>query len=113
MCFNQSAIMDSVFSLSNLEMASSDQRETRCVRWVSYSQCEAKSGLPFMKAIVRPSRSGAVHRQLRPVVDCMEPGRPRCLMQRGLPLGDGGHQEEFEVPPTCPWFIECCDIDSE
>ena len=94
------------FALSNLDMASSDQRLKRCVRWVSYSKCEAKSGLPFMKAIVRPSRSGAVHWQLRPVVDCIEPGRPGWLMQRGLPLGVGGHQEEFELPLTYPWFIE-------
>ena len=36
----------------------------------------------------------------------MERGRPGWLMQRGLPLGIGGYQEEFDLPLTYPWFIE-------
>ena len=76
----------------------------RAVYWISYSQGESQAGLPFMKAIVR--QETIVHWQLRPVVDCIEPGHSGWLMQRGLPKGVGGHQEEFDLPSDYPWFLD-------
>ena len=76
----------------------------RHVEWVSYSIGEARSKLPFMKAITR--RGNIVHWQLRPVVQCMEPRRPGWLMQRGVPLGIAGHEDEFGLSDKYPWFIE-------
>ena len=84
-------------------MASSHAVSSRRVEWVSYSQGESKSGLAFMKAIIR---GDAVHWQLRPVLDCLEPGRTGWLTQRGLPKGIGWHKLEFELSDEYPWFIE-------
>ena len=59
-----------------------------------------------MKAVQRPRKGNVVHWRLRPVTDLMEPSRPGWLMQRGLPQGIGGIQEEFDLPTAYPWFLE-------
>ena len=79
-------------------------REGRRVEWVSYSFGEARSQLPFMKAITRRVKIGCWH--LRPVVQCMEPKRPGWLLARAMPRGIGGHGEEVELSEEYPWFIE-------
>ena len=79
-------------------------REGRRVERVSYSFGEARSQLPFMKAITHRVKIGCWH--LRPVVQCMEPKRPGWLMARGMPRGIGGHEGEFELSEEYPWFIE-------
>ena len=79
-------------------------RKASRVEWVSYAFDEARSQLPFMKAIPRRVKIGCWH--LRPVVQCIEPKRPGWLMARGMPRGIGGHGEEFELSEEYPWFIE-------
>ena len=75
----------------------------RRVEWVSYSVGEARSTLPYMKAI---SRGNIVHWLLRPVVECMDASRPGWLMARGVRRGIGGHSDEFGLSEAYPWFIE-------
>ena len=79
-------------------------RHARRVQWVSFSQVEAKSGLAFTKAISR--ENGVGHWHLRPAVDLMEPTRAGWLLQRGVPGGTGGHQEQFGLSEDYPWFID-------
>ena len=73
----------------------------RRVYWVSFSQGEAKSGLPFMKAIVR--NGSIVHWSLSSVASLMDKKRPGWLGQRGIRRDI---QEEFGLSEDYPWFIE-------
>ena len=52
-------------------------RNARRVHWVSSSQGEAESGLPFMMAICRPN--GIVYWLLQPVTNLMDPKKTRNL----------------------------------
>ena len=78
-------------------------RNARRVQWVSFSKGEAKTGLAFTKAISR--ENGVGHWHLRPAVDLMEPTRAGWLLQRGVPGGTCGHQEQFGLSEDYPWFI--------
>ena len=78
-------------------------RNARRVHWVSFSQGEAESGLPFMMAICRPN--GIVHWALRPVIILMEPKRSGWLGQRGIRSVRADIQEEFGLSEDYPWLI--------
>ena len=52
-------------------------RDARRVHWVTLSQGEAKSGLPFMMAICRPN--GIVHWLLKPVKNLMDPEKEKLV----------------------------------
>ena len=79
-------------------------RNARRVHWVSFSQGEAESGLPFMMAICRPN--GIVHWLLRPVTRLMDPKKTGFFGTRGIRSGTGEFQEEFGLSEDYPWFIE-------
>ena len=78
-------------------------RNARRVQWVSFSQGEAKSGLPFMKAIVR--NGSIVQWSLSSVASLMDKKRPGWLGQRGIRSGTGDIQEEFGLSEDYPWLI--------
>ena len=84
-------------------MDPSHGRRCRSVVWVSYSLGEARSKLPYMKAISRGVV--IVHWLLRPVVECVEAKRPGWLMARAMPRGIGGHEEELGLAEAYPWFF--------
>ena len=78
-------------------------RDARRVYWVSFSQGEAKCGLPFMMAICRPN--GIVHWLLRPVTNLMEQENINSFKTGKKVYLSRGFQEEFGLSEDYPWFI--------
>ena len=78
-------------------------RNARRVHWVSFSQGEAESGLPFMMAICRPN--GIVHWLLRPVMNLMDPENIGYFNGGRKLYRESGFQEEFGLSEDYPWFI--------
>ena len=78
-------------------------RDARRVHWVTFSQGEAKSGLPFMMAICRPN--GILHWLLRPMMNLMDPEKIGYFSGGNKLYRESGFQEEFGLSKDYPWFI--------